>query len=449
MRYKKYPSYKESGVEWLGDIPEHWENTRLKFLGDTYGGLSGKAGKDFNQENNKDNKIFIPFTNIANNHYIQNNNFGTVTIFSNELQNKIKKNDLFFLMSSEGYEDLGKSSLLKFEIKDGYLNSFCKGFRVKNNSINPKYLNYLLSGDTYRKLLYTQGNGFTRINLRLEKLQNLSLLIAPIIKEQKAIANYLDNATNKIDTLIIKQKRLIELLKEKRQALISKAVTRGLDDSVEMKESGVEWLGEIPEHWEMKKLKFIATINDDTLSENTSNELMIKYIDIGSVITGYIKNYEEMSYSLAPSRARRIVKEGDIIVSTVRTYLKAIAPISNVYNNFIVSTGFAVIRSREKLNSNFSKYALISKNFVDLVESHSVGISYPAINSSDLIKLKIVVPPIKEQKAIANYLDQKTTQIDILISKATKAITLLQEKRTALISAVVTGKIDVRGEYGE
>ena len=441
MRYKKYPSYKDSGVEWLGDIPEHWENTRLKFLGDTYGGLSGKAGKDFNQENNKDNKIFIPFTNIANNHYIQNNNFGTVTIFSNELQNKIKKNDLFFLMSSEGYEDLGKSSLLKFEIKDGYLNSFCKGFRVKNNSINPKYLNYLLSGDTYRKLLYTQGNGFTRINLRLEKLQNLSLLIAPIIKEQKAIANYLDNATNKIDTLIIKQKRLIELLKEKRQALISKAVTRGLDDSVEMKDSGVEWLGEIPEHWINTKLKYISNINmgQSPSSISYNNEgIGIEFLQ-GNADFGKL-------YPIArtfTTEVKKISKINDILF-TVRAPVGAM----NISNKkYAIGRGLCAISATKYSEKSFLWW-LMSIVKIEL-DSVATGSTYEAVSVEQVNNSNIALPPLKEQKAIANYLDQKTTQIDTLINKATKAITLLQEKRTALISAVVTGKIDVRGEYGE
>jgi len=213
-----------------------------------------------------------------------------------------------------------------------------------------------------------------------------------------------------------------------------------------MKDSGVEWLGEIPEGWEVKKLKFISTVNDDTLPDSTSDDLEIKYIDIGSVTTGYIQSYEQMSYSNAPSRARRIIKDGDILVSTVRTYLKAIAPVSILYDNYIASTGFAVIRSGKELDSGFTKYALLSNYFIDLVESRSVGVSYPAINASDLVTFSIALPSIEEQQAIANYLDDKTSKIDNLLTKATKAIDLLKEKRTALISAVVTGKIDVRGE---
>ena len=228
MKYKKYPSYKDSGVEWLGEIPSDWNESRLKFIGYTYGGLSGKAGKDFGDEENLKSKRFIPFTNIANNTFIKSDNLGYVIVDEKEEQNRVKANDLFFLMSSENYDDLGKASLLKEDLKDTYLNSFCKGFRLTNKLINPKFLNYLLSGNIYRKLLSIQGNGFTRINLRLEKLNELKLLL-PNLREQQQIVNYLDEKTSKIDILIEKSKKSIELLKEKRTALISAAVTGKID----------------------------------------------------------------------------------------------------------------------------------------------------------------------------------------------------------------------------
>ena len=153
---------------------------------------------------------------------------------------------------------------------------------------------------------------------------------------------------------------------------------------------------------------------------------------------------QKIDFANAPSRARRIANSGDVILSTVRTYLKAIAPISLKVDNFIVSTGFAVITSKNKIISDFMKYGLLSNYFIDLVEASSVGISYPAINASDLITFKIAIPPLQEQQQIANYLDEKTSKIDILIEKSNKSIELLKEKRTALISAAVTGKIDVR-----
>ena len=204
------------------------------------------------------------------------------------------------------------------------------------------------------------------------------------------------------------------------------------------KESGIKWLGEIPSGWDAKRLKYISTVNDDILPDSTSENKEINYIDIGSVTTGYIQNHEQMLYGNAPSRAKRIVKHGDILVSTVRTYLKAIAPVPIEYDNYIASTGFAVIRSTVKLDSSFAKYALLSSYFVDLVESRSVGVSYPAINASEIMTFNIALPTLNEQEAIANYLDKATVKIDALIEKQTKLIELLQEKRLAVISTAVT-----------
>lgn len=204
------------------------------------------------------------------------------------------------------------------------------------------------------------------------------------------------------------------------------------------KDSGVEWLGEVPEHWEVKRLKYFTTVNDETLSEKYDEDFEINYIDIGSVTTGYIQNSEVILYSDAPSRARRIVREGDILVSTVRTYLKAIAPVSHSENGYIASTGFAVIRSRNDVCSDYLKYALLSNYFINLVESESTGISYPAINASELVTFNIALAPFEEQQVVANFLDNATCKIDTLIQKQQNLIELLKEKRQALISHTVT-----------
>jgi type I restriction enzyme S subunit len=211
------------------------------------------------------------------------------------------------------------------------------------------------------------------------------------------------------------------------------------------KESGVAWLGEVPEGWEVLPLKYITTYNDEVLSDNTAKDYEFNYVDIGSVDASLgITKYEKLVYKNAPSRARRKVRNGDIIVSTVRTYLRAITSIENTENNLIVSTGFAVIRPKKEFNSKFASYLLKSSYFVETVVAKSVGISYPAINSSELVTIKSILPPLKEQTKIANYLEQKTKTIDTLIEKSTKAIELLKERRVALVSAVVTGKVDVR-----
>jgi type I restriction enzyme, S subunit len=204
-----------------------------------------------------------------------------------------------------------------------------------------------------------------------------------------------------------------------------------------------EWLKEIPEHWELKRIKNVATYNDEALDERTDPDFEIDYVDISSVtLTNGIEKTESMPFEKSPSRARRKVKDGDIIVSTVRTYLKAIAPIIEPPENMIVSTGFAVIRPKENLHSGFAGYLLQSNGFVGEVVANSVGVSYPAINASDLVRIPAVEPPLDEQQAIACFLDFKTAQIDALIAKKKSLLDKLAEKRTALISHAVTKGLD-------
>ena len=212
------------------------------------------------------------------------------------------------------------------------------------------------------------------------------------------------------------------------------------------KPSGVEWLGNIPAHWEVRRLKYLATVNDEALPETTDPDTEITYVDIGNVdsVRG-ITGTEDLVFEDAPSRARRIVRQGDVIISTVRTYLKAIARIGSSDANLIVSTGFAVIRPRH-LDDDFVAYVLSSPYFVERVVAHSVGVSYPAINASDLACLDIAFPPLPEQLTIAAFLDRETTRIDTLVAKKERLIELLQEKRTAVITRAVTQGLEWLGE---
>jgi len=205
------------------------------------------------------------------------------------------------------------------------------------------------------------------------------------------------------------------------------------------KPSGVEWLGEVPEHWETVPLKSVATHNDEVLDETTDPNTEIVYVDISSVdgING-ISAKESMLFSGAPSRARRRVRHGDVIVSTVRTYLRAIAQINNPESNLIVSTGFAVIRPKSRLVTEFLGCLLSASYFVEQVIARSTGVSYPAINATELVSIPVVIPSLPEQTAIASFLDHETGKIDVLVEEQRRLIALLKEKRQAVISHAVT-----------
>ncbi len=209
------------------------------------------------------------------------------------------------------------------------------------------------------------------------------------------------------------------------------------------KDSGIEWLGKIPEGWEMKRLKNVVNLNPDTLPETTAPDFEMQYIDIGNVTSdGNISELQEFSFELAPSRARRIVRSKDTIISTVRTYLKAIAYFENPSDNLIVSTGFAVLRVKAGVEPRYFYYLSKCEQVIQQIMANSVGVSYPAISPSVLGCLPVWLPSLPEQQAIASFLDHETAKIDVLIAKKEKLIKLLEEKRAALISHAVTKGLD-------
>ncbi len=210
------------------------------------------------------------------------------------------------------------------------------------------------------------------------------------------------------------------------------------------KDSGVDWLGEVPAHWAIKPLKFSTSCNDSTLSDSTDDDYEIEYVEISDVdeVSG-ITGSSTYRFSDAPSRARRLIQNGDVLVSTVRTYLRAIAPVVSPVKNLIASTGFAVVRPRAGvMGGAYLGYLLRAEWWISEVIARSVGVSYPAINASDLISLKTPLPAGNEQTQIARFLDHETARIDALIEQQQRLIELLKEKRQAVISHAVTKGLD-------
>jgi type I restriction enzyme S subunit len=425
-KWQPYPTYKDSGVEWLGEIPEHWEVKRLKF---------NAPYSNTRFSNKPDNLTYIGLENIES---------GTGRLLINEPIENVdstvsyfNKGDILFgklrpylaKVIIAPFNGVSTSELICFQPTDSYNNLYFFYLLLSSNFIHS--VNAL-----------TYGTKMPRVNP--DQIANFLLSVPPLPEQQK-IAEFLDEETSKIDKLITKKERLIELLKEKRTALISHAVTKGLNPDVPMKDSGVEWLGEIPDHWEVKKLKNAAFLNLDTLNEDIQPDYLLNYIDIGNVTSdGSILETQEFQFKQAPSRARRKVKNGDTIISTVRTYLRAISLIKDPPENLIVSTGFAVLSPRVEIDSRFLFRFVQSSEFVEKVVAHSEGVGYPAINPSKLACLPIWLPLLHEQQKIAQFLDRETSKIDKLITKTRTSIDHLKEYRTALISAAVTGKIDVR-----
>ena len=214
---------KDSGVEWIGEIPEHWEVRKLKYIGNMFSGLTNKRGDDFSKEPNEGFLPFIPFTNIFRNNKISENEFQFVKSNSYDVQNVVEFNNILFLMSSETFDDIGKNSIYLGKTKV-FLNSFCKGFKIFDKNINPLYINFLLLSKNYRDYFASVGRGFTRINIKQEYVLDMPILYIPL-NEQTQIVSYLEEIEEKIAKAISLKQQEIEKLKEYKTVLIDNVVT--------------------------------------------------------------------------------------------------------------------------------------------------------------------------------------------------------------------------------
>ena len=286
-------------------------------------------------------------------------------------------------------------------------------------------------------------------NIDYERLSRSRLPVPPI-DEQTAIVRFLDHATGRIERQIRAKEKLITLLEEQKQVVVNDAVTGRIDVRTgqpypEYKDSGVEWLGEVPGHWEVRRLKHWLLLNQLTLGEDTDPDFTFEYVEIGAVGTGrLVAPTQRIKFHGSPSRARRIVRNGDTIVSTVRTYLKAIYHISDIQSDLIVSTGFAVLTPTSSTCSKFVSYVCQSGSFTGRVSANSAGVAYPGIAESKFSAFEVAIPPLSEQTAITRYLDDAIANTSSAIDRANREIELLREYRTRLIADVVTGKLDVR-----
>ncbi len=431
-KFTSYSSYKTSSIAWLKEIPAHWKVKRLKYL---------VTVNDEVLAETTDPGLEIAYVDIGSVDAVEGITDTEALVFGDapsRARRIVRQGDVIISTVRTYLKAIARIK----PVQAGLIVS--TGFAViRPKKLDDRFVAYVLKAPYFVEnvVAHSVGVGYPAINANT--LIGLNIAYPPLL-EQRVIAAFLDRELAKLDELIEKKERLIELIQEKRTALISRVVTQGLNPSVCMKPSSIAWLKEIPAHWKVKRLKYLVTVNDEVLAETTDPGLEIAYVDIGSVdaVEG-ITDTEALVFGDAPSRARRIVRQGDVIISTVWTYMKAIARIEPVQAGLIVSTGFAVIRPK-KLDDRFVAYVLKAPYFVENVVAHSVGVGYPAINANTLIGLNIAYPPLLEQRVIAAFLDRELAKLDALVSKVREAIEQLQELRTALISATVTGQIDIR-----
>ncbi|WP_157352904.1 restriction endonuclease subunit S [Aliarcobacter butzleri] len=436
-KLEKYSSYKDSGVEWLGEIPEHWGTQKMKYLGKMFAGLTDKKGDDFAKEISEDKMPFIPFTNVCNNLKIDKNQMQYVKIKPYEKQNKVQKNDIIFLMSSETLDDIGKCSI-HLDEEQYYLNSFCKGFRPKTFAVNAEFLNYLLQSKTYRNYFALVGRGFTRINIKQEYINDL-FAVLPSKEEQTKIASFLDDKTAQIDEVISQKQKLIELLKEQKQIVINDAVTKGLDKDLEFVDSGVEWIGKIPKHWEISKL---GTSLKPISIKNRADLPLLSVTREQGVILRDVED-KESNHNFIPDdlSGYKMVEKGQFAMNKMKAWQGSYG-ISDYTG--IVSPAYFIFELNG-IESTFFHKAIRSSIYVPffIKASDGVRIGQWDLSKSRMKEIPFYIPPKDEQLQIVEHIENQTTKIDKAIELQQNYISKLKEYKASLIDSVVTGKVKV------
>lgn len=426
----RYDKYKDSGIEWIGEIPEHWEVIKTK---NSFNIISGATPKTDNIAYWDGEITWItPADYKTEDIIIKSGKRNITTEGLNSCGTSIVPQGSI-IFSKRAPIGLVAINAVPLCTNQGCISCIPKPY------VNTKYFYYLISVLTEWFELF--GSGTTFKELSTNNFANFSLS-QPSFTEQLSIATYLDQKCGEIDELITLQEEMITKLQSYKQSVITEAVTKGLDKNVPLKDSGIEWIGEIPEHWEVKRLKNVCSTNSASLSDKTSKEFEFDYVDIGSVSFELgIHKTEKYTFKNAPSRARKIARIGNIIVSTVRTYLRAIDIInSKEKEKYIYSTGFAILSPLKNILSEFMIYICRSEYFTNQVSIYSTGINYPSINDTALKMINIVNPPLPEQQTIADYLDKKCSEIDELITIKQQKIEKLKDYKKSLIFECVTGK---------
>jgi len=429
---KPYAEYKNTGQDWLGELPAHWRLRRAKYL-----------FREVDERSQTGKEELMSVSHITG---VTPRSQKTVTMFlaeSNVGYKVCRPNDVVINTLWAWMAALGVAK------QTGIVSPAYGVYRpLASDCFLPRYSDLLLRTPAYAAEYQRRSTGVNSSRLRLYPEYFLRIpLIYPPTGEQATIVRFLDHANREIDRFIRTKRRLIELLNEQKQAIIQRAATCGLDPNVYLKPSGIDWLGDVPEHWIIKPLKRWAGINLKTLPENTSSDYEFRYLDISSVSTGCLTQQpKNMKFGIAPSRARRVLKKGDTIISTVRTYLKAMYYIAEDVTNLLASTGFAVLTPLREVNPEYLSFVIQSNSFIDRVTANSIGVAYPAITETTLGTFQIALPPsLEEQQAILHWIKLETASFDQAIRRTQREIDLLREFRNRLITDIVTGKLDVRG----
>lgn len=440
---KTYPSLKNSGYDFIGDIPSHWGVVSLKhLLQDGNDGIKiGPFGSSLKSEIIREDgyKVYGQ-GNVINDDFewghrhIDEEKFQELSVY------EVFPNDIMITMMGT----TGKAKVVPAKIKHGIFDSHIIRVRT-NHKTFPQFLSMLIN-DSYYVYHQVKNNskGSIMEGLNSSIVKALQIVLPPL-PEQQAIADFLDRKTAQIDTLIEKKQRQIDLLQEQRTALINHAVTKGLNPKVKMKDSGVEWLGEIPSGWEVVKLKYIGkafiglTYNPENITDEENGTLVFRASNVqdGKIV------FDDNVYVRMEIPERLITKVGDILIC-VRSGSRDLIGKNALIDEKSAGHAFGAFMTVFRSDINyFLSYVFKSQLFK--VQSGIFNTStVNQLTQGNLYDFQVAIPPIGEQEEIIQFLNNELTQIDETVNRISKQIELLQEYRTALISEAVTGKVDVR-----
>lgn len=432
QKYKPYPAYKPSGVEWLGEIPAHWETATVKHQ------YTIQLGKMLQNGPSGQEDVEVPYLRAVHVQWFDVQTSDLPTMWASQMEKElfgIEEGDLLVCEGGEG----GRCGIFKSNVCGYIIQNALHRVRPREHSRND-YLQYTLSTTATMGWFGAINERATIAHLTGEKFGALKIPFPPL-PEQRAIAAFLDGETVRIDALVAKKERLIALLHEKRAALITRAVTRGLDPNTPVKDSGVEWLREIPAHWEVKRLKYSAPFHNDKLESKPEDAIYVGLENI-EPWTG------ELLLDAQPDSVGSTVVTfcpGDVLFGKLRPYL---AKVARPDFDGTATSEVLVMRPMDECSQDYLAYCLLNVPYTRWVDTLTYGAKMPRVSPDDVACSFIPLPPLPEQRAIAAFLGQETAKLDSLVGKVREAIERLRELRTALISAAVTGRIDVREEAG-
>ena len=406
---------KDSGVEWIGEIPEDVDIISNKYL---FKYIKGKNPKEFNSE-----KRGLPYIGASD--LEKDGDIHDYENYSIEELPTVEKDETLVLW------DGARAGLIGIG-HTGYIGSTIVKVIPRVDYVDKKYWYWYLKG--FQPLLLDWVGGTTIPHMNRKFINEIKFINFPL-SQQKSIADFLDKKTKEINNIISKTKKAIEEYKKYKQSLITETVTKGLDKNVEMKDSGIEWLGEIPEHWDVIRLQSLVKLRDSKGLYNPKEDLYIGLENIESYTGKYMSTntkYEESMYSEFKSK--------DILFNTLRPYLtKVYLTNSSGY----CTSEFLIIKEYMGIKK-YLFYQLINSRFIELINSSTYGSKMPRANWNFMKDIYLPISPLEEQEQISNYLDEKTNQIDQIISTKEKLLTEMEAYKKSLIYETVTGKREVK-----